>query len=171
MTMEKAPSTWRERVGDGVHQRAGAGVGDELDDDLGVGGGLEVGAVALQAGAHIAQVDQVAVVGDGDQPLGGVDADGLGVEQRRVAGGGVAGVADGHLAGQLGENVVGEDLRDQAHALDVGQMLAVGGGDAGRLLAAMLQGVEAEIGLAGGVGMAVDGDYAALFAELVVGIF
>jgi hypothetical protein len=67
---------------------------------------------------------------------------------------------------ELGEHVVGEDLRDQAHALDVGQMLAVGGGDAGRLLAAMLQGVEAEIGLAGGVGMAVNGDYAALFAEL-----
>jgi hypothetical protein len=33
----------------------------------------------------------------------------------------------------------------------------------------MLQGVEAEIGLAGGVGMAVDGDDAALFAELVGG--
>ncbi len=44
--------------------------------------------------------------------------------------------------------------------------LAVGGGDAGRLLAAMLEGVEAEIGLAGGVGMAVNGDYAAFFAEL-----
>ena len=44
---------------------------------------------------------------------------------------------------------------------------AVGGGDAGRFLAAMLEGVEAEIGLAGGVGMAVDGDYAAFFVELV----
>jgi hypothetical protein len=32
----------------------------------------------------------------------------------------------------------------------------------------MLQGVETEIDLAGGVGMAVDGDYAALFAELGV---
>ncbi len=155
-----------ERVGDGVDQRAGAGVGDELDDDLGVGGGLEVSAVALQAGAQVAQVDQVAIVGDGDEALGGVDADGLGVEQGRVAGGGVAGVADGHGAGELGQHVVGEDFRDQAHALDVGQMQAVGGGDAGRLLAAMLQGVEAEIGLAGGVGMAVDGDYAAFFAEL-----
>ena len=142
-------------------------MGDELDDDLGVGGGLEVSAVALQAGAQVAEVDQVAVVGDGDEALGGVDADGLGVEQRRVAGGGVAGVADGHGAGQLGEHVVGEDFRDQAHALDVGQMLAVGGGDAGRFLAAMLQGVEAEIGLAGGVGMAVDGDDAAFFVELV----
>jgi hypothetical protein len=33
----------------------------------------------------------------------------------------------------------------------------------------MLQCVEAEIDLAGSVGMAVDGDYATFFAELVVG--
>jgi hypothetical protein len=47
-------------------------------------------------------------------------------------------------------------------------MLAVGGSDARRLLAAMLEGVEGKIGLAGGVGMAVNGDYAAFFAELGV---
>jgi hypothetical protein len=46
-------------------------------------------------------------------------------------------------------------------------MLAVGGGDAGGLLAPMLKGVEAEIGLARGFGMAVDGDYAAFFVEFV----
>ena len=106
-------------------------MGDELDDDFGVGGGLEVSAVAFEAGADVAEVDEVAVVGDGDEALGGVDADGLGVEQGGVAGGGVAGVADGHGAGELGEDVVGEDFRDQAHALDVGEVLAVGGGDAG----------------------------------------
>jgi hypothetical protein len=47
-------------------------------------------------------------------------------------------------------------------------MLAVGGGDAGRLLAAMLEGVEAEIGLAGGFRVAMNGDNAALFVEPVV---
>jgi hypothetical protein len=99
------------------------GVRDELHDDFGVGGGLEVSAVAFEAGAEVAEVDQVAVVRDGDEALGGVDADGLGVEQRRVAGGGVAGVADGHVAGQLGEHVVGEDFGDQAHALDVRRSL------------------------------------------------
>ena len=157
-----------ERVGNGVHQRACAGVGDELHDDFGVGGGLEVSALALEARAQIAEVHEVAVMSDGDEALGGVDANGLGVEQCRVAGGGVARVADGHVAGKLGEHVVGEDFRDEAHALDVGQMLAVGGGDAGRLLPAMLQCVEAEIGLTRGVGMAVDGDDAAFFAKLVV---
>ena len=46
-------------------------------------------------------------------------------------------------------------------------MEAVGGGDSGRFLAAVLESVEAEISLTGGGGMAVDGDYAAFFAELV----
>ncbi len=169
MTMENAPSTCESESAMAVDQRAGAGVGDELDDDLGVGSGLEVSAVALEAGAQVAEVDQVAVVRDGDEALGGIDANGLRVEQRRVAGGGVARVADGHVAGELGEHIVGEDFRDQAHALDVGQMLAVGGGDAGRFLAAMLEGVEGEIGFARGVRMAVDGDDAAFFVEFVAG--
>jgi hypothetical protein len=48
---------------------------------------------------------------------------------------------------------------------------AVGGSDAGGFLSAMLEGVEGEVGLAGGVGMVVDGDYAAVFAEFgVVGL-
>jgi hypothetical protein len=33
----------------------------------------------------------------------------------------------------------------------------------------MLEGGESEVGLAGGVGMAVDGDHATLFVELVKG--
>jgi hypothetical protein len=46
-------------------------------------------------------------------------------------------------------------------------VLAVGSRDAGRLLAAVLQRVEAEIGFPRGVGMAVDGDDAAFFVEFV----
>ena len=77
-------------------------------------------------------------------------------------------MADGHGTGELGQNIVGEYLRDQAHALDIGEVKAIGGGDAGRLLAAMLQGVKCEISLAGCFGVAVNGDYAALFAKLGV---
>ena len=101
ITMEKAPSTCESESAMAVDQRAGVRVRDELDDDLGVGGGLEVGAVALQPRAHVAEVDQVAVVRDGDEALGGLDADGLRIQQRGVAGGRVARVADGHVAGQL----------------------------------------------------------------------
>ena len=155
----------RERVGDGVDQRGGLRVRDELDDDLGVGGGLEEGALALELGADVAEVDQVAVVRDGDEALGGLDADGLRVEQRGVAGGGVAGVADGEIAGELLQDFVGEDVGDQAHALDVREVMAVGGGDAGGLLPAMLQRVEHEVDLARGFGVGVDGDYAAFFVQ------
>ena len=56
---------------------------------------------------------------------------------------------------------------DQAHALDVGQVLAVGGGDACRFLSAMLQRVEPKIGLARGIRMPMNGNHAALFMELV----
>ena len=47
-----------------------------------------------------------------------------------------------------------------------GQPLAVGRGDAGRRLDAMLQGGKGEISLTRGVGMAVNGDHATLFVEL-----
>jgi hypothetical protein len=46
-------------------------------------------------------------------------------------------------------------------------MLAIGGGDARRLLAAVLQRVEAEVGLTRGIGVAVNGDDAAFFVELI----
>ena len=85
-----------ERVCNGIDKAPGGGVGDQLDDDFGVGGGLEVSSVSFQARAHIAQIDQIAVVRDGDQTLGRVHADGLGIEQRRVAGRRVARVADSH---------------------------------------------------------------------------
>ena len=46
-------------------------------------------------------------------------------------------------------------------------LVAIGGADAGALLAAMLQRVEPEIGQLGGFGVAVDGDDAAFFVELI----
>ena len=128
---------------------------------------MEISPVAFQACADIAQVDQVAVVRDGDEALGGVDANRLRIQQCRISCRRVAGVADGHGAGKLGKYVVGENLRHQAHALDVREMLPICGRDAGRLLAAMLQGVKAEISLACSVMVAVNGDHAAFFVELV----
>src|SRR5690348_15599782 len=76
-------------------------------------------------------------------------------------------MADGHRSRQLLQHVVGEDLRDESHALDVGKMLAVGRRDAGGFLSAMLQCVESEIGLACRVGMAVNRYDTALIVQLV----
>ena len=165
--MENAPSTCESESAMQSTSVCRLGVRDELHDDLGVRGGLEVGAIAFEPRADGAQVDQVAVVRNRDQSLGRLHADRLRIQQRRVAGRRIARVADGHRARQLLQHVVGEDLRHQPHALDVGQVLAVGRGDARRLLSAMLQRIEAEVGLPRRVGMPVNGDHAALFAQLV----
>ena len=71
---------------------------------------------------------------------------GLGVLPRRPAGGGVAGVADGDVPAQRAERALVEDLADQPHVLVDEDLLAVGRRDAGRLLPAVLQRVEAEVG-------------------------
>ena len=65
--------------------------------------------------------------------------------------GGVADVADGHVAGEVGQGLVVEDLGDQAEVLVDEDLGAVGGGDAGRLLAAVLEGVQAEVAQTGDV--------------------
>ena len=60
-----------------------------------------------------------------------------------------------------------ERLGHVAHGARDPHLLAVGGADAGALLAAMLQGVEAEIGQVGRFGMAEDAEDAALVFELI----
>ena len=60
-------------------------------------------------------------------------------------------MADGVRAGQPGERLFVEDLRDEAHVFDDRDLAFVGHGDAGALLPAVLQGVEPEEGEAGDV--------------------
>ena len=60
-----------------------------------------------------------------------------------------------------------ERVGDVAHRARNAHLLAVGGRDAGALLAAMLQRVEAEIGQVGGFGMAEDAEDAALVFKLI----
>ena len=74
---------------------------------------------------------------------------------------------DGEVAVERGETALVEHLGDEAHVLDDGDELAVAHRDAGRLLAPVLQGVEAEVGevghrLPGGV----DAEDAARVADL-----
>ena len=72
------------------------------------------------------------------------------------------------VPGQALETLPAEHVGDPAHAaLDV-EGLAVGGGDAGRLLAAVLERVEAEVGDVGGLGVVPDPEEPALVVELVV---
>jgi hypothetical protein len=84
-------------------------------------------------------------VGDGDLAARAVHGEGLGVFELRRAGGGIAGVADGHVADEMVEDFAVENLRDEAHAAVGAEIFAVAGDDAGAFLAAMLEGVEAVV--------------------------
>ena len=75
---------------------------------------------------------------------------------------------DGAVAGQALEPLTAEHVGDPAHRLLHLEVMAVGGGDAGRLLAAMLERVEAEIDDVGGLDVIPDAEQAALVVELVV---
>ena len=70
-------------------------------------------------------------------------------------------------AAQLGQSLLGEDVGHQAHSLVHVQGVAVGGDDPGRLLSAMLQRMQSEVGELFRLGMRVDGDDTTFFAKFV----
>ena len=72
--------------------------------------------------------------------------------------------------GSVSRNRLVEDLGHQPHAPVLADVLAVAGDDAAGLLAPVLQGIEAEVGQPGRLGMAVDAEDAAVFFGLVVGL-
>src|SRR5215469_7837465 len=76
-------------------------------------------------------------------------------------------MADRRLSGQAAQNLGSEQLRYAAHAAKVMHLATVAGSDSGAFLTAMLQRVQPEICYIGRLGMAIDGDYAAFFMELV----
>ena len=84
------------------------------------------------------------------------------------AGGRVAHVADRHVALQRAQLLLVEDLVDEALVAHGHDVAALGGGDARRLLAAVLERVEREVGEPGDVVLGrVDAEDAALVARAV----
>ena len=134
---------------------------DGEGDQLGIGGGgeLRLRGIGGDGLAELAGIHQVAVVSEGEGTEAGVEHHGLGVAGLAAAGGGIAVVADGQVTGQALEHRLIEHLADEAHVLVQAHQLAgaAGGGirlhiehgDAGRFLAAVLQGVETEVGEVG----------------------
>ena len=140
-----------------------------MEDNLGVGGGVEDGAVVVfESGSEGAVVDEVAVVSDGDGAEAVVGQEGLDVFEHGLAGGGVADVANGRGAGEAGELGLVEDVGDEADAGDGLEVVVVDGYDAGTFLAAVLEGVEGQGAETGGFRVAVDAHHAALFTGLLV---
>ena len=113
------------------------------------------------------RIDQVAVVRDGDRAFVRLHQDGLRIEQRGIASRGVARVADGQSAAHLREHIFGEDVGDRAHGLVRARGQAVGGDDAGRFLAAMLQRMQAEVSQLLRLRVREDRDHAALVVKFV----
>ena len=140
----------RHHVGDDVLDEAAVVGGEQRRDDLRVRGAAEGDAALLQLVPELDRVGQVAVVGERDlAPV--VAPDRLRVLPGAAAGGRVADVADRHVARQRPQLLLVEDLGDEAGVAHRRDVAALAGGDAGRLLAAVLQRVEAEVGEAGDV--------------------
>ena len=116
---------------------------EQLADELAVGG--EHAGQHAEAVRQLLGVREVAVVAERETGVGDRAVDGLRVAPRARTGRGVADVADREVAFERREPALVEHLRDEAHVLDDGDRLAVAHRDAGRLLAAVLQGVEAEV--------------------------
>ena len=109
-----------EGLGDRGRERRRLRAGDQVQDDLGVGGRREEGALRFQGRPDLPGVDEVAVVREGERAAARREDDGLGVEQQRGAGRRVADVADGRAARQPREPGLVEDVGDVAHLpLDV----------------------------------------------------
>ena len=76
-------------------------------------------------------------------------------------------MTDRHLPRELLQDLISKDFRNQPHALDVGEVLPIGGSNARRLLPAMLQRIQAEIRHPRRISMPVNGNNAALLVQLV----
>ena len=74
-----------------------------MQNDFGIARSLEDGTFALQLAPQFAGIGDIAVVRDRDLSLVAVDGERLRVQQHRIAGGGIARVADGQIAGQAGD--------------------------------------------------------------------
>ena len=114
-------------------------------------------------------IGEIAVVADGEAAEREIGEERLDIAHRHLAGGGIAHMTDGGMAGKPPHHLLrAEDLADMAHAAVDVKLLAVIGDDPGRLLAAMLERVEAEGCQGPRFGMAVDAEDTAFLAEMVV---
>ncbi len=124
-----------------VGQLGREGPAEQLGHQVAVGGHE-----ARQHAGRLPQrrgVGEVAVVGQTEAGPAHTAEDRLGVYPVARAGGRVAGVPDGQVPAQAAELALVEDRGDETHVLHHGDDVAVAHRHAGRLLAAVLEGVEA----------------------------
>ena len=142
---------------------------DQVGQDLAVGGRLEEAALVLEVLAQQVRIDDVAVVRQGEVTRIVAEEERLHVLDAAASGRRVAHVADGHAAAERRELRLVEHLGHQTAPLDAAQPAVVTHGhDAGPLLPAVLQRMQAVVGQRSGIGHAVDAEHAALLVQLPV---
>ena len=104
------------------------GARQQMEDDFGVGGRVEDGAGGDQLLTQRQRVGQVAVVGDGEAAGVDIGKERLHILQRRLAGGGVAVMADGDVALEATDDFgIVEVVADEAEAAFGMELVAVEG--------------------------------------------
>jgi len=136
----------RQRAFDAILPRLAAGRGEHQGEHLGVAGGRESEALGQQFFAQCAGVHQVAVVCNRQRAVHRLHQERLMVAVCVGPGGAVAGVTDRVVPGERGHGGRREHVGDEAGVLVAAHPAAVADGDAGCLLAPMLQREQAEEG-------------------------
>ncbi len=139
-----------------------------MEDHLGVGCRLEDRAFANQFAPQRLRIGEIAIVRDGEAARVQLREERLHIAQHGLAGRGVAHMADGRGAGQaLDRALLGKMVADESQSALAVKAAAVKGDDARRLLAAMLERMQAQRGDRRGVGEIEDAKDAAIFAKPV----
>ena len=134
-----------EALDDALLDRLLVGARDKVHNDFRIDGRLEDRALLLEVMADLSGIRQIAVVGKRDLAARIVDEQRLRVSEQARARRRIAHMADGNALILHVRDLMAEYFIDEAHAARHIHPGAIRDGDAGTLLPAMLQGVEAEI--------------------------
>src|SRR5215831_1725525 len=138
-----------------------------MQDHLGVGARLKDRSLADERVLQFAGIHQIAVVADGHLSVRAVDQKRLRVRDAALSSRRVADMSDRQLPRECRQRRAAEDVGYVAHGASQSHGVAIGRGDAGALLPAMLKRIETEIGHVGRFGMTEDAEDAAFVLEFV----
>ena len=167
----ESPFEHVQRVDDGIDARACMIAGlllDEVGQNLAVRRGLEQTALVFEVGAQPGRIHDIAVVRQREVARIVAEQKRLHVLDAAASRCGIAHMTDGHVAPERAERFLLEDLRNEPFALDAAENSVVHAHDAGSLLSAVLQGMQAVVGERGGVRHPVDAEHPALLVQFAV---
>src|SRR5262245_56537080 len=152
-----------QRLDDRVDDVPLPGAGDPVQHDFGVGGRRKDRAFHLEPKSGLGRVGQISIVAERDLTEAAFDTERLSLVYADLARRRITHVADGGAPGQPGKALLLKDVVDVPHPALGAQPRAVRGNYPGRLLAAVLQRVQAEIGQPRRFLVAENAEYTTLF--------